>query len=184
MYKVFKKVDKVSQTVTKASLWAIIVIGLFMLALCLVSVILRYFLHNSLTWGEEILKISLVWFGLLSVGVIAYRREHVGIVIFKEKMPAKVQTAFGVISQVLLLFASIMMTIIGAQLVMRSGSQLTPALRRPYAVGYMAIPVAFGIMVVYEIRNTLLEFTKLLGQYPEEEAENEAQRQLEEHSAE
>lgn len=169
MYNIYKKIDKAAQAVTKIALAAIIAIGLFMLLLCLVSIVFRYVLHNSLSWGEEVLKICLVWFGLLSVGVIAYKREHVGIVIFKEKMPQKVQDVFGLVSQILLLFASVAMTIIGAQLVMKSGSQLTPALRVPYAWGYMALPVSFGIMVVYEIRNTFLESLIFFGKYPKEE---------------
>ena len=156
--KIYAKLDKFTELISNFSLSLIVVIGIFMLFLTVISVVFRYALHNSLTWGEEVLKMSLVWFGLLSVGVIARKREHVGIVIFKEHMPPKVQVNFGLISQILLLFASIAMTVIGVAFVIKSGSQLTPALRIPYAYGYSAIPVSFAFMTIYEVRNTMHEF--------------------------
>ena len=157
----FEKIDKFANKISQAALMVITVLGLAMLFITIASVIYRYVLHSSLTWGEEVLKISLVWFGLLSVGVIAYRREHVGITIFKEHMPKKVQRIFEFVSQILLLVASVAMFLIGCALVAKSGHQLTPALRIPYAYGYAAIPASFAVMIIYEIRNTMYEIDRL-----------------------
>lgn len=156
----FEAVDKFANKISKIALALITVLGIVMLLITIISVFFRYVLSNSLQWAEEVLKIMLVWFGLLSVGVIAYRREHVGVTIFKEQMPKKVQRGFELVGQILLLLISAAMCVIGVLLVRNSGSQLTPALRIPYAVGYAAIPFSFALMVVYEIRNTLYEFTQ------------------------
>ena len=155
----FEKIDKIAKKMSKISLMFITVLGMVMLFITLLAVFCRYVLSSSLQWGEEVLKIMLVWFGLFSVGVIAYQREHVGVTLFKERMPQKVQLIFEKVSQVLILAASVAMFIIGLMLVKKSGKQLTPALRLPYAVGYWAIPAAYLFMIVYEIRNTIYEFT-------------------------
>ncbi len=155
----FEILDKIAKKMSQFALVFITVLGMLMLFITLLAVFCRYVLSSSLQWGEEVLKIMLVWFGLFSVGVIAYQRQHVGVSIFKEHMPQKVQLIFEKVSQVLILVASVAMFIIGLMLVQKSGRQLTPALRLPYAVGYWAIPSAYLFMIVYEIRNTVYEFT-------------------------
>ena len=155
----FEAVDKIAKKISKIALILITIIGIAMLFITLLSVFCRYVLHNSLQWGEEVLKIMLVWFGLLSVGVIAYRRQHVGVSIFKENLPASVRRTCEIISQILMLVSSVAMCVIGVLLVLKSGYQLTPALRIPYAVGYWAIPVSFALMIIYEVRNLIYELT-------------------------
>lgn len=155
----FEILDKIAKKMSRIALVFITVLGMVMLFITILAVFCRYILGNSLKWGEELLKIMLVWFGLFSVGVIAYQRQHVGVTIFKEHMPKKVQLVFEKLSQILILVASVAMFIIGLMLVQKSGRQLTPALRLPYAVGYWAIPISYLFMIVYEIRNTVYEFT-------------------------
>ncbi len=152
-----ERFDRIVYRISQAALWIIIFIGLAMLTITAVSIVSRYILRRSISWGEEVLKIMLVWFGLLSVGVIAYKREHVGVVIFKEHMPKKLAAICELISQILLLFVSALMVGIGMLLVIRSKGQFTPALRMPYAIAYSSIPFSFGLMVIYEIRNLLFE---------------------------
>lgn len=155
----FEILDKIAKKMSQIALVFITILGMVMLFITILAVFCRYVLSSSLKWGEEVLKIMLVWFGLFSVGVIAYQRQHVGVSIFKEHMPEKVQLVFEKVSQILILVASVAMFVIGLMLVQKSGRQLTPAMRIPYAVGYWAIPSAYLFMIVYEIRNTAYEFT-------------------------
>ena len=77
------------------------VVLLGMVAILMAHIFCRYILNNSLTWSEELLKILLVWFGMLSVSLLAIRREHVAIVVFKEHMPGKLADFFSKVTQVL-----------------------------------------------------------------------------------
>lgn len=153
----FNVIDKIINRISKVSLAIVVGLGLTMLFIMLIAVFSRYVLQSSLLWGEEILKMMLIWFGLLSVGIIAHQREHIGVVIFKEHMPYKVQIICGMVSQILMLIASIVLVFIGIWLVQKSGNQLTPALRIPYGIGYLGIPVSFALMTIYELRNTVFE---------------------------
>ena len=117
-------------------------------------------LNSFLTWSEELLKILLVWFCLLSTTIIAVHREHVSIVIFKEMMPKKINHALTLLAQIFMFLASGLVFAIGINFVIEAGSRSTPALGCPYAVAYAAIPVAFAILTLYEFRNTAADFTK------------------------
>lgn len=152
--------DKLIKAVYKVVLTAIIAIGLVMLVVAWAHVFCRYVLNDSLTWSEELLKILLVWFCLLSTTVISVQREHVSIVVFKQMMPLKVNHTLTFIAQVLMLVASVIVLFIGIDFVMVAGSRMTPALRIPYRYTYSAIPVAFAILSLYEFRNTVADFVK------------------------
>ncbi len=152
--------DKLIKVVYKVVLAAVIAIGLVMLVVAWAHVFCRYVLNDSLTWSEELLKILLVWFCLLSTTIIAVQREHVSIVVFKEMMPKKVNMTLTFVSQVLMLVASVIVLVIGIDFVLMAGSRMTPALRLPYRYTYSAIPVAFAVLTLYEFRNTVADFVK------------------------
>lgn len=101
----------------------------------------------------------LVWFGMMSVAVLAARREHVAIVVFKEHMPKKVQNFLTKLTQFIIVCICILMVVIGIQYCMKAGFRLTPALRIPYAWAYAAIPVAFVPVTLFELRNFICDFT-------------------------
>lgn len=152
--------DKLIKAVYKIVLAAIMAIGLVMLVVAWAHVFCRYVLNDSLTWSEELLKILLVWFCLLSTTIIAVQREHVSIVVFKEMMPKKVNHTLTFVSQVLMLVASVVVLVIGIDFVLVAGSRMTPALRLPYRYTFSAIPVSFAILTLYELRNTIADFVK------------------------
>lgn len=152
--------DKLIKAVYKIVLAAIMAIGLVMLVVAWAHVFCRYVLNDSLTWSEELLKILLVWFCLLSTTIIAVQREHVSIVVFKEMMPKKVNHMLTFVSQVLMLVASVVVLVIGIDFVLVAGSRMTPALRLPYRYTFSAIPVSFAILTLYELRNTIADFVK------------------------
>lgn len=134
-------------------------IGIVMLVVAWVSVFSRYVLNHSLTWSEELQKILLVWFCLLSTSVISLNREHMGIVIFKEMMPLKVQRIMSLITQVVIAVICAVVVGIGVEMIIAAGDRLIPALQIPYTWSYSAVPVSFIIITFYEIRNTIYDFT-------------------------
>lgn len=154
-----EKIDKALEVVFKIMKVLLILVLVSMIVILMAHIIFRYVLNNSLTWSEELLKIMLVWFGMMSVAVLAARREHVAIVVFKEHMPEKVQSFLTKLTQLIIVGICILMVIIGIQYCMKAGFRLTPALRIPYAWAYAAIPVAFVPVTLFELRNFISDFT-------------------------
>ena len=98
MIEAFDKVITVLYKIIKVILCVVL---LTMVGVLMAHIIFRYVLNNSLTWSEELLKILLVWFGMMSVAILAVRREHVSIVIFKEHMPKKMSAALTKLTQII-----------------------------------------------------------------------------------
>jgi len=146
--------------ITWKILKAVLVVMLTVMVVILCAhIFCRYVLNDSLTWSEELLKAMLVWFGMLSVAVLAARREHVSIVFFKELMPKSVQNFLDKAVQGLVVVICILVTVVGVMFVLGAGSRLTPALRWPYWSFYLAIPVSFALVSIYELRNFLVDLT-------------------------
>ncbi len=154
-----EKLDKALEVVFKIMKVLLVIILTAMVVILMAHIIFRYVLNNSLTWSEELLKIMLVWFGMMSVAVLAARREHVAIVVFKEHMPKKVQNFLSKLTQFLTVGICILMVIIGIQYCVKAGFRLTPALRIPYTWAYAAIPVSFVPVMLFELRNFICDFT-------------------------
>ena len=154
-----EKIDKALEVVFKIMKVLLILVLVSMVVILMAHIIFRYVLNNSLTWSEELLKIMLVWFGMMSVAVLAARREHVAIVVFKEHMPKKVQNFLSKLTQLIIVGICVLMVIIGIQYCMKAGFRLTPALRIPYVWAYAAIPVAFVPVTLFELRSFICDFT-------------------------
>lgn len=153
----FDTVDKFIRVINKLVLAVIMVIGSVMLVVTWAHVFYRYVLNDSLTWSEELLKILIVWFCLLSASFISVRREHVGIVIFKQLFPKKLERLSDLFVSFLMFSGSVVMCYIGWRLAENAGMRKTPALRVPFAYVYTSIYVSFGIMTFYELRNFLVD---------------------------
>lgn len=137
----------------------LIVLLTAMVGILMAHIVFRYVLNNSLTWSEELLKILLVWFGMLSVAVLAARREHVAIVVFKNLMPKKLSAFWTKFTQGLTVIACILLIVLGFTYCQTAGFRLTPALRIPYLYAYLAIPVGFMFVTLFELRNFLVDVT-------------------------
>ncbi len=154
-----EKIDKALEVVFKIMKALLILVLTAMVVILMAHIIFRYVINNSLTWSEELLKIMLVWFGMMSVAVLAARREHVAIVVFKEHMPKTVQNVLTKLTQFIIVCICVLMVFIGIQYCMKAGFRLTPALRIPYAWAYAAIPVSFVPVTLFELRNFIVDFT-------------------------
>lgn len=153
-----EKLDNGIRVFNKVLLGALTAIISAMLIVCWLHIYYRYILNNSLTWSEEFMRILLVWFCMLSVSILAVRREHVSIVVFKGMMPKRVGHVLDRFTQILTFVTSVGMFWLGVRMVISAGSRLTPAMHFPYAWAYAAVPVAFAIISIYELRNVLADF--------------------------
>lgn len=154
-----EKMDKALSVVFNILKVILIVLLVSMVGILCAHIWFRYVVNNSLTWSEELLKIMLVWFGMLSVAVLAARREHVAIVVFKNKMPKAVASFFTKFTQGLIVLVCILGVYLGLQYCASAGYRLTPALRIPYTYAYSSIPVSFVFIALFELRNFIRDLT-------------------------
>lgn len=151
--------DKVIDVIWKVLRVILVALLTSMIVILVAHIFWRYILNHSLTWSEECLRGLLVWFGMLSVSVLAVRREHVAIVVFKDHMPKKVSSFLSKLTQIMVVLICLLMVFIGIWYTASVGSRLTPAMRIPYAYFYAAVPVSFVPVALFEIRNLLVDLT-------------------------
>ena len=154
-----EKIDRFLEVIFVILKVLLIILLVTMVGILIAHIWFRYVLNNSLTWSEELLKILLVWFGMLSVAVLAARREHVAIVIFKNKMPKALSNASTIFTQTLTLAICIIGVVLGVKYCQSAGFRLTPALRIKYGWAYASIPVSFFFVSFFELRNLLVDIT-------------------------
>ena len=65
------------------------IICIAMVVVAFAHVIWRYVFNSALTWSKNF-AFTLVWFALLSASIIQ-SAGHIGIVIFRDRMPKNVQ---------------------------------------------------------------------------------------------
>lgn len=148
---------KISDRIEKVTLSVCMIICIAMVVVAFAHVIWRYVFNSALTWSEEFLRFTLVWFALLSASIIQKRRGHIGIVIFRDRMPKNVQRIIIRLLTYVEMVATIAGTVIGLMLIMKVQGQTTPALRLPFAVPYASIPVSFFLMTFYCIEHAINE---------------------------
>jgi TRAP-type C4-dicarboxylate transport system permease small subunit len=135
----------------KLTLGATMTMCVAMLGVAWMHVIKRYVFNDALTWSEEFLRFNIVWYALLSASLLYKRNGHLGITVFREMMPAKMQKVLARAVIYLGVLTIIIVTIFGSIIVYNTRAQITPALGISVAWPYLAIPVSFFLMAIYGI---------------------------------
>ena len=123
------------------------------------NVIMRYFFNSPIKWAEEVVTSLFVW--TVFVGsAYAYRKHaHLGVDIVVNLMPAKLKTVVKSVMSVLELGVLIMLTWVSSEYVYhliynRAGKLkivMTDMLRIPKWWTGIAVPIGFGLSVIYSI---------------------------------
>jgi TRAP-type C4-dicarboxylate transport system permease small subunit len=155
------RLERFCDVVEKTTLNVTMVFCAVMLVVAWMHVIRRYVFNSALTWSEEFLRFSIVWYALLSASILHKRNGHLGITIFREMMPKKLQEFLRRAVIYLATLTVAVVTVSGAILVFSTRAQVTPALRISTSLPYAAIPVGFFLMTIYGIMHIIRDIKKL-----------------------
>jgi TRAP-type C4-dicarboxylate transport system permease small subunit len=145
------RLEKCCDRLEKYTLNITMAICAVMLVVAWLHVTRRYVFNSALTWSEEFLRFTIVWYALLSASILHKRNGHLGITIIREAMPKGVQKFLKSIVIYLGTLTVALVTVFGFVLVSQTWAQITPALGISVALPYAAIPVSFLLMTVYGI---------------------------------
>lgn len=147
--RLLKRFDRVCYALERGTLLVAGVLLVVMLVVAWAHVYRRYVLNDALTWSEEFLRFSLVWFAMLSASIIFKQRGHLGLVFLVKMLPAPVQERIDRAIRWLMLLLVGFVAYQGFTILWGVRGQVTPALRIPVWLPYGAIPVAFVLMAIY-----------------------------------
>jgi TRAP-type C4-dicarboxylate transport system permease small subunit len=143
-----QRASDIVHLVTKTAL--IIVLSVMALVVFL-QVIFRYVLNLPLFWTEEFARYCLVWASLLGAAVAMKRGQHLAVTICMDRMPPKARRVLSVIARLSVIVILAVITVGGIQLVLVTRAQISPALRIPMSLPYLAVPVGAAIMLFHAI---------------------------------
>ncbi|MFZ7112530.1 MAG: TRAP transporter small permease [Desulfatiglandales bacterium] len=142
---------KISDRLNRLCEIALIVILGAMAIVVFLQVLFRYVLHLPLFWTEEFARYCLVWASLLGASVALKRQEHIAVTFFLERLPQRIARIVTIVGRISVGLILAVMTWGGAMLVMVTSFQISPALRIPMAIPYLALPIGSAVMLFHMI---------------------------------
>ena len=116
-----------------------------------VNVLMRYILRKPLFWCEEVVTGLFVWTVFIG-SAYAYRTHaHLGVDVLVNAMPLKIRKIVNVVIRFLECAVLVMLTNISAQYVMNTWDKLSNTLRMPSWYISIAVPIGFGLSLIYSI---------------------------------
>lgn len=114
------------------------------------NVVARYVFSTSVLGAEELVRYQIIWMVFVGGSVAARRGIHIGIDAFLKICPAAIQRLISIVVLVLCVAFCLLLLYYGAQLVIdtRAFGQRSSALRMPYWIAQLAVPVGVGLMAV------------------------------------
>ena len=133
------------------------------LSICVVlvnaNVIMRYFFNNPIRWAEEVVTSLFVWTVFIGSAYAYRKHSHLGVDILVNLMPPKMKAVVKSVMSVVELLVLTMLTVISSQYVYhlifnRAGKLkvvMTDMLRIPKWWTGIAVPIGFGLSVIYSV---------------------------------
>lgn len=126
-----------------------------------VNVLMRYILRQPLYWCEEVVTGLFVWTVFIG-SAYAYRKHaHLGVDILVNAMPYKLQRVVKVVIQLLELAVLMILTNISVQYVANTWDRLSNTLRVPNWYVSIAVPIGFGLSMIYSIYFIIQDLIKM-----------------------
>jgi TRAP-type C4-dicarboxylate transport system permease small subunit len=133
------------------------------LSICVVlvnaNVIMRYFFNSPIRWAEEVVTSLFVWTVFIGSAYAYRKHSHLGVDILVNLMPPKLKAVVKSVMSVVELLVLSMLTWISSEYVYhliynRAGKLkivMTDMLRIPKWWTAIAVPIGFGLSVIYSV---------------------------------
>jgi TRAP-type C4-dicarboxylate transport system permease small subunit len=124
------------------------------------EVIFRYIFNLPLFWIEEFARYCLVWASLLGAAVALRKGEHIAVTFFMDHFAQGLRRAMILVAQVSICCILAVILWGGVNLVLVTSKQISPALRIPMAIPYLALPFGSAVMLVQSIHSVVSLYTR------------------------
>ena len=125
-----------------------------MSVITLVAVFFRYVLDHPIIWSEEASRYLMVWGICIGISIATEKKAHLGIDILVSHAPPAARRFLEILSGLLLTCVYIAMLVLSVMFVSQAivTGNLTPLLRIPFWMVYLALPIGFGLSTIRSIQ--------------------------------
>lgn len=110
---------------------------------------------GAAVWTEELARFVFIWITYLALSVAIRKRSSIRIDIIYDRLPVRLQNASWIVVEVFFLILTLTICWYGWTQIerLKEFPQLTTALRIPYIIPYMILPLGFGLMALRLLQN-------------------------------
>jgi TRAP-type C4-dicarboxylate transport system permease small subunit len=155
--------ERISNMINRFTEVAVFIIISAMALDVFIEVIFRYVLLFPLFWTEEFARYCLVWSSLLAAGIALKRGQHIAVTFVADRFPKRIRMMAAFVGDILV---AAMLAIIlwgGIFLVILTRHQLSPAMRLPMSLPYIAIPTGSAIMLFHVLTSIYHRSKEMIG---------------------
>lgn len=129
---------------------ALLILGfLFLLALVVIQVFLRYVLNTSITGANEVIIILFVYTTAIGGAIAAGRREHIALTFAIDWLPSKARHLVDQLGLFLVAAINAIMVWFSFHWISITGDYLMPSTGLPRIVAQLSIPLGCGLATLY-----------------------------------
>jgi len=103
----------------------ILLIGIVLVTV--LQVFMRFVMNNPTSWSEEVALLLLIWFGLISIGIMVGRKGHIAITFFRDLLPGRWAIGLDLFADILVLVFSIFLITTSFELIDTVRMRMMPA---------------------------------------------------------
>jgi len=115
----------------------------------------RYVLGSSPSWTEQAAQVLMIWFAFLAAAAGVREGFHIRIVAVEEMASPLVRRWIRRSASLIVAGCGLAMLVLGGELVMRTWSHTIPSLGMPRGLAYLGLPIAGGLIILFEIERVL-----------------------------
>ena len=121
------------------------------------AVFFRYALGSPLRWGEEVARLTMVWMGLLAIGIALKSDEHIGLEFVTSKLHGRLKACCKLAFHSLVIPFLIVLLIWGIRISQESWTSFTPALQIQWTWFQLSVPLTAVIQLIHICPKALAE---------------------------
>lgn len=123
--------------------------------LTIIQVFMRYIFNNPLMWGDEMVRLLLIWGTLLGCGLAIYYSKHINLDFIIEKFPEKIKGFIYLIGWTLIICLSVFYVYKGFLIAIHSKGTLLTALNLSKMYYYGSVPISALFWIFFSIQKVV-----------------------------
>ncbi len=132
-----------------------ILLLVFTTIVVLLAVYSRYIIVSPIPWTEEIGRNGFIWLSFLGIALAERFNMHFSITYFIGKTSGPVQRWIGIATEILILYAMVVVLQEGFRYVQQGKAQLSPILEWQESIVYVALPVSVLLTLYYRLKRVI-----------------------------
>ncbi|WP_434311063.1 TRAP transporter small permease [Hominifimenecus sp. rT4P-3] len=155
MKKLAEGYGKACNCVNRILGFLIVLLFAAMFGSCILQVVTRYVLNNSLVWTDELARYTFIWGNMLGAAYCTWTFGHATLTVCLDRFPAGVRRILQILTYLLVAAIGCVLVVAGIRLMPVVAVQKSPALHLPMRYVYSSVLVGGVLFVLYSIGHIL-----------------------------